>query len=216
MAKNKRQFAVIGLGRFGMSVAMTLAQAGYEVVAIDIDEDRVQEVSDYVTYALRADVTEAGVLEKIGLRNVDAAVIGIAEDLGTSVMAVIRAKEAGASYIMAKASDPLYGDVLKKIGADEIIYPERSMGTRVAKKIISGSFLDLYELSKNISLVEITVPEAWMGKNLVQLDLRKKGINVIGLMQGEKVQVNLDPVMKLPAGATLIIVAENKILSDIV
>lgn len=216
MAKNKRQFAVIGLGRFGMSVAMTLAQAGYEVVAIDIDEDRVQEVSDYVTYALRADVTEAGVLEKIGLRNVDAAVIGIAEDLGTSVMTVIRAKEAGASYIMAKASDPLYGDVLKKIGADEIIYPERSMGTRVAKKIISGSFLDLYELSKNISLVEITVPEAWVGKNLVQLDLRKKGINVIGLMQGEKVQVNLDPVMKLPAGATLIIVAENKILSDIV
>lgn len=216
MGKNKRQFAVIGLGRFGMSVAMTLAQAGYEVIAIDNDEERVQEVADYVTYALRADVTEAGVLEKIGLRNVDAVVIGIAEDLGTSVMAVIRAKEAGASYVMAKALDPLYGDVLKKIGADEIIYPERSMGARVAKKIISGSFLDLYELSKNISLVEIVVPSNWEGKNLIELNLRKKGINVIGLMQEEKVQVNLDPKMPLPAGATLIIVAENKILSDIV
>ena len=213
---NKRQFAVIGLGRFGMSVAMTLAQTGYEVIAVDSDEERVQEIADHVTYALRADVTEAGVLDKIGLKNVDAAVIGIAEDLGTSVLAVIRAKEAGAPYVLAKALDPLYGDVLKKIGADEIIYPERSMGARVAKKIISGNFLDLYELSRNFSMVEIVVPEHWAGKNLIELDLRKKGINVIGLMEGEKVTVNLDPKMPLPADATVIIVADNEILSKIV
>ena len=117
---------------------------------------------------------------------------------------------------MAKALDPLYGDVLKKIGADEIIYPERSMGARVAKKIISGNFLDLYELSRNFSMVEIVVPEHWAGKNLIELDLRKKGINVIGLMEGEKVTVNLDPKMPLPADATVIIVADNKILSKIV
>lgn len=216
MNKNKRQFAVIGLGKFGMSVAMTLSLAGYEVIAVDIEEEKVQDISDYVTYAIKADATEAGVLEKIGIKNVDAAVIGIAEDLGASVMAIIRAKEAGAPYVMAKANDTLQGDVLKKIGADEVIYPERSMGTRVAKKLISGSFLDLFELSKNFSMVELVIPEHWVGKNLIELDLRKKGINVIGLMEGEKVTVNLDPKMPLPMGATVIIVADNKILSRIV
>ena len=216
MKKNKRQFAVIGLGRFGMSVAMTLAQAGYEVIAIDQNEERVQEVADYVTYALKADATEAGVLQKIGLNNVDAAIIGIAKDLGVSVMTIIRAKEAGAPYIMAKAIDPLQGDVLKKIGADEVIYPERSMGARVAKKLISGNFLDLYELSQNISMVEIVVPENWVGKSLIDLNLRKKGINIIGLMEDEKVTVTIDPKMPLPKGAALIIVADNKALSELV
>lgn len=213
---NKRQFAVIGLGRFGMSVAMTLAQAGYDVIAVDNNKECVQEVADFVTCALQADVTEAGVLDKIGLKNVDAAVIGIAEDLGKSVLAVTRAKEAGAPYVIAKALEPLYGEVLKKIGADEIVYPERSMGAKIAKKIISGNFLDLYELSQNFSMVEIVVPDAWVGKNLIELQLRKKGINVIGLIEGEKVTVNLNPQEELPKGATLIIAAENKFLSNIV
>ena len=212
----KRQFAVIGLGKFGSSVARTLFQAGYEVIAVDNNEERVQEMADHVTAAFKADVTEEGVLESIGINNVDAVVVGVAQDLGDSVMAVIRAREAGAPYILAKANSTLQGDVLKKIGADEIIYPERSMGTRIAKKLISGSFLDLYELSKSFSMVELAVPESWVGKNLIELDLRKKGINVIGLMEGDKVTVNLDPKMPLPSQATVIIVAENKILSKIV
>lgn len=216
MNKNKRQFAVIGLGKFGMSVAMTLAQAGYEVIAVDNDGEKIQDISDYVTYAIKADATEAGVLEKIGVKNVDAAVIGVATDLGASIMTIIRAKEAGAPYVLAKANDSLQGDVLKKVGANEVIYPERSMGTRVAKKLISGNFLDLYELSQNFSMVELAIPEQWVGKNLIELDLRKKGINVIGLMEGEKVTVNLEPKIPLPADATVIIVADNKILSNIV
>ena len=216
MSKNKRQFAVLGLGKFGMSVAMTLADAGYDVIAIDSDEERVQEIADHVTYALRADVTEEGVLDKIGISNVDAAVIGIAQDLGKSVMAVIRAKDAGAPYVVAKANSTLQGDVLKKIGADEIIYPERSMGARIAKKLISGNFLDLYELSRSFSMVEIEVPQQWAGRTLIELDLRKKGVNVIGLMEGDHVTVNLDPKMPLPADATMIIVADNKILSSII
>jgi len=213
---SKRQFAVIGLGKFGSSVAKTLFQAGYEVIAIDNNEERVQEIADYVTAAFKADATEEGVLESIGISNVDAVVIGIAQDLGDSVMAIIRAKEAGAPYVLCKANSALQGDVLKKIGADEIIYAERSMGTRIAKKLISGNFLDLYELSKTFSMVEVTMPEQWAGKNLIELDLRKKGINVIGLMEGDKVTVNLDPKMPLPAGATVIIVAANNILSKIV
>ena len=213
---SKRQFAVIGLGKFGSSVATTLFQAGYEVIAIDNNEERVQEIADHVTAAFKADATEEGVLESIGISNVDAVVIGIAQNLGDSVMAIIRAKEAGAPYVLCKANSALQGDVLKKIGADEIIYAERSMGTRIAKKLISGNFLDLYELSKTFSMVEVTMPEQWVGKNLIELDLRKKGINVIGLMEGDKVTVNLDPKMPLPAGATVIIVAANNILSKIV
>lgn len=213
---NRRQFAVLGLGKFGKSVAMTLANAGYEVIAVDDDEERVNEVADQVTYAIRADVTEQGVLENLGIKNVDAVVVAMALDLGTSVMTTIRAKEVGAKYVVAKASDTMHGNILKKVGADEVIYPEKAMGARIAKKLISNNFLDLYELSKTFSMVEIKVPMQWAGRSLIELDLRKKGINVIGLIEGEKVTVNIDPTMPLPLDETLIIVAENAILSKLV
>lgn len=213
---NRRQFAVLGLGRFGKSVVTTLANAGYEVIAVDVDEEKVNEISDEVTYAIRADVTEPGVLENIGIKNVDAVVVAMAADLGTSVMTTIRAKEIGAKYVLAKASDTMHGNILKKVGADEVIYPEKAMGARVAKKLISNNFLDLYELSRTFSMVEIKVPDRWAGKSLIELDLRRKGINVIGLMEGEKVTVNIDPKIPLPKDETIIIVANNEILSKIV
>lgn len=213
---NRRQFAVLGLGKFGRSVAITLANAGYEVIAVDDDEERVNEIADDVTYAIKADVTEPGVLENIGIKNVDAVVVAMALNLGTSVMATIRAKEAGAGYVLAKASDTMHGNILKKVGADEVIFPEKAMGARVAKKLISNNFLDLYELSKSFSMVEIKIPEKWVGKTLIELNLRKKGINVIGLMEDDKVTVNIEPNLPLPSGATLIIVANNEILNKIV
>ena len=213
---NRRQFAVLGIGKFGKSVAMTLANAGYEVIAVDDDEERINEIADHVTYAIRADVTEQGVLENIGIKNVDAVVVAMALDLGTSVMATIRAKEVGAKYVVAKASDTMHGNILKKVGADEIVYPEKAMGARIAKKLISNNFLDLYELSRTFSMVEIKVPESWAGRTLIELDLRKKGVNVIGLIEGDKVTVNIDPTMPLPLDETLIIVAENELLSKLV
>lgn len=213
---SRRQFAVLGLGKFGKSVAVSLAAAGYEVIAVDDDEERINEIADQVTYAIRADVTEPGVLEHVGIKNVDAVVVAMALDLGTSVMATIRAKEVGAKYVISKATDQLHGTILKKVGADEVIYPEKDMGTRIAKKLISKNFIDLYELSRTFSMVEIKVPKQWEGKSLIELDLRKKGINVIGLIEGEKVTVNIEPSMPLPANETLIIVANNEILSSIV
>lgn len=213
---NRRQFAVLGLGKFGRSVATTLTNAGYEVIAIDDDEERVNEIAEDVTYAIKADVTEPGVLENVGIKNVDAVVIAIAANLGTSVMATIRAKEAGAGYVLAKASDMMHGSILKKVGADEVIYPEKAMGTRVAKKLISNNFLDLYELSRTFSMVELKMPSQWAGRTLIELKLRRKGINVIGLMEGEKVTVNIEPDLPLPADATLIIVANNELLAKIV
>lgn len=213
---NRRQFAVLGLGKFGKSIAMTLANAGYEVIAVDADEERVNEVADHVTYAIRADVTEKSVLENLGIKNVDAVVVAMALDLGTSVMTTILAKEVGAKYVIAKASDTMHGNILKKVGADEVVYPEKAMGARIAKKLISNNFLDLYELSRTFSMVEIKVPQQWTGRSLIELDLRKKGINVIGLMEEEKVTVNVDPSMPLPLDGTLIIVAENELLSKLV
>lgn len=212
----KRQFAVLGLGKYGFSVARTLADAGYEVIAVDCNEDRVQEIADLVTYALKADVTEPGVLKNIGIRNVDAVVVAISENMESSIMATILAKEAGAPYVLAKAKTDLHGQILKKIGADEIIFPEQAMGARTAKKLISGSFLDLYELSKTFSMVEVIMPADWVGKSLKELKLRKKGINVIGMMKGDSIELNLDPDLPLPQNETLLIVAKNDVLSKIV
>lgn len=212
----KRQFAVIGLGKFGFSIAKTLADAGYEVIAVDNDEEHVQEISDIVTYALKADVTEPGVLKKIGISNVDAAVVAISDNMESSIMATILAKEAGAPYVLSKAGTELHGEILKKIGADEIIYPEQAMGARTAKKLISGNFMDLYELSKSLSMVEVMVPEDWAGKSLKQLNLRKKGINVIGMMKDDSIELNIDPDLPLPGDGALLIVAKNDTLSKIV
>ena len=212
----KRQFAVLGIGKFGLSIAKTLSEAGYEVIAVDNDEERVQEVADIVTYALKADVTEPGVLKNIGIRNVDAVVVAISDDMESSIMATILAKEAGAPYVLSKAGTELQGQILKKIGADEVIYPEQAMGARTAKKLISGNFLDLYELSKSFSMVEVMVPKDWEGKTLKQLNLRKKGINVIGMLEGDTIEMNIDPDMPLPADETLLIVAQNDVLSKIV
>ena len=212
----QRQFAVLGLGKFGFSIAKTLSNAGYEVIAVDRNEDIVQEIADIVTYALKADVTEPGVLKNIGIRNVDAVVVAISENMESSVMATILAKEAGAPYVLSKASTELHGQILKKIGADEIIYPEQAMGARTAKKLISGSFLDLYELSKSFSMVEVIIPAAWVGKSLKELNLRKKGVNVIGMIQEDSIELNIDPDLPRPANETLWIGAKNDILSKIV
>ena len=212
----KRQFAVLGLGKFGASVAETLAGAGYEVIAVDVDEDKIQEIADQVTYALRADVTEPGVLKNIGVSNVDAVIVAMSDNMEASVMATILAKEAGAPYVLSKANNEMHGTILRRIGADEVILPEKAMGTRTAKKLISRNFLDLYELSRAFSMVEIKMPELWVGKTLREMDLPKKGINVIGIIDGDKVRLGLDPDQALPADATVIIVAKNDILSKIV
>ena len=118
-----KQYAVLGLGRFGTSVALTLAEAGCEVLAVDTDEEKVQELADHVTYAVTADVTEPGVLESLSVSNIDVAVIGIAGNMEDSILATIMTKEAGAGYVIAKAMSEIHGTILEKVGADKVIYP---------------------------------------------------------------------------------------------
>lgn len=198
-----------------MSVAGTLAQAGCEVLVVDSDNERVQEMSSVVTYALCADVTEAGVMESIGLSNVDVAIIGISESMEASIIATIFAKEAGVPYVLAKATSKLHGQILKKIGADEITYPEKDTGVRVAKNFLSGNFKDYFELSDDVGLVELQIPKVWDGKTLIELNLRGKyGVNVVTIKRGEEVTIEIDPNKPLRQGETLGMVGRVEVLSE--
>lgn len=215
MMTNK-EFAVFGLGKFGRSVAETLAQSGCEVLVVDNNEEKIQDIADLVTYAVNADVTDADVLQSLGIGNLDAAVVAIADDLEASVMATILAKEMGVPYVIAKAQNEIHATVLKKVGADSIIFPEKAMGARTARSLISGNFIDLIELSSQFSLVEMQVPAAWVGKNLRELNIRDRcGVNVIATKNGESINVNLDPDTPFQSNETLIIVGDNELLGRI-
>lgn len=211
-----KQYAVLGLGRFGSSVALALADAGCEVLAVDTDEEKVQELADRVTYAVTADVTEPGVLESLSVSNIDIAVIGIAGNMEDSILATIMTKEAGAGYVIAKAMSEIHGTILEKVGADKVIYPERDSGVRLAKNLVSGYFMEFFALSDTYSMVELKVPRAWAGKSLKELDLRKNlGLNMIGVMMEGKTVVNVDPDTPLEETWTAIVVGDNRDLQRI-
>ena len=209
----EKSYAVIGLGQFGMSVAETLAEADCDVLAIDAREENIQEIADKVTYAVRADVREPEVLRALGVQNVDVAVIAVAENMEASIMATMQAKELGVPYVLAKAMNALHGKILEKIGADRVIYPEQSMGLRVARNLMSGGFLDVFELSTEFSMAEFPVPTEWIGKSLQELQLREShDINIIAIKVGDDVEINLDPVKPLEADWHLMAIGKNKVL----
>lgn len=209
-----KQYAVIGLGKFGYAVATTLAQAGKEVLAIDKDPELVQEIADSVTYAARADITDGRVFASLGISNMDVVVVGIAENMEASILATLQAKEAGVPLVIAKGMSPMHESILKKVGADRVVMAESETGVRLGKNLISGGFQDLFMLSDSFSMVELSVPENWAGKSLEELDLRKKyGINVIAMKKGEKIQIAINPQQPLVKGEVLILVGENKELA---
>ena len=209
----EKSYAVIGLGQFGMSVAETLAESDCDVLAIDAREENIQEIADKVTYAVRADVREPEVLRTLGVQNVDVAVIAVAENMEASIMATMQAKELGVPYVLAKAMNALHGKILEKIGADRVIYPEQSMGLRVARNLMSGGFLDVFELSTEFSMAEFPVPTEWIGRSLQELQLREShDINIIAIKVGDDVEINLDPVKPLEADWHLMAIGKNKVL----
>ncbi|WP_027626875.1 potassium channel family protein [Clostridium lundense] len=187
----KKQFAVIGLGRFGTSVAKTLYALGNDVLAVDSDEDMVQNISDSVTHSVQADGTDENSLRSLGIRNFDVAVVTIGSDLQASVMATLLLKELGVKYIIAKANNELHAKVLYKIGADRVVLPERDMGVRVAHNLVSSNILDYIELSPDYSIAEIVSPKEWHGKNLKQLSVRANyGINVVAIKKDNDINVS--------------------------
>lgn len=209
-----KSFAVIGLGQFGMAFALTLAELNCDVMVIDIKEENIQEIADKVTYAVRADVREPGILKSLGVQDVDVAVIAVSENMEASVMATMQVKELGVPYVIAKALGRLHGKILEKIGADEVIYPEQSMGVRVAKNLITSGLVDVFELSTEVSIAEFRIPPEWVGKNLAELKIREKHhINIIAVKQGDNIEVNMKPNEALPDNCFLIAIGKQKDLN---
>ena len=207
---DKKEYGVFGLGKFGATVALTLSGAGYEVVAVDSNEERVDAVADYVTSAMVADVTNPEVLENMGISNLDCVIIAISKDMEASVMTTLLAKEKGVPVVVAKAENTIHKRILEKVGADMIVFPERDMGARLAKNLMGGEFIDLVERSSEFSLVEVAVRKEWVGKSLRQLDMRNRyGLNIIGVKHQETLEVNLSSDAPLEADMILVIVGKN-------
>jgi trk system potassium uptake protein TrkA len=206
----RKQFAIIGMGRFGSSVAKTLSQLGFEVLAIDHREETVQEVSAFVTHAVQADSTDEEALRALGIRNFDVVVVAIGEDIQASILTTLILKEMGIPTTIVKAVNDLHGKVLKKIGADKVVYPERDMGQRVAHHLISSNIIDYIELSADYSIVEIKVSKQMIGKSLKQLDIRAKyGCNVIAIKQNEQLIIPPSAEEPLRMDDILVIVGKN-------
>ncbi|HHY41478.1 MAG TPA: TrkA family potassium uptake protein [Thermoanaerobacterales bacterium] len=177
-----RQYLVVGLGRFGSSLAKTLYNLGYDVMGIDRDEEIIQNMADSITHAVQADATDENILKALGVKNFDVAIVSIGDDIQSSILITIMLKEMGIKYVVAKAQSQLHGKVLYKIGADRVVFPERDMGVRVAHNLIYSNILDYIELSPEYSIVEIAAVPAWFDKSLRQLDMRKKyGLNVMAI-----------------------------------
>lgn len=210
----KKQYAVIGMGRFGSSVAESLHKLGFEVLAVDASEARVQAVSESVTHAVQADSTDEDALKAIGIRNFDVVVVAIGQDVQASIMTTLILKEMNVSTIIVKAQNELQGKVLKKIGADKVIYPERDMGKRVAHQLLSPNILEYIELSEDYSIVEIQATAAMVGRSLRELDIRAKyRCNVMGIKSGTHINIAPNADEKLNREDILVVVGQN---SDLV
>lgn len=181
----KKEFVVIGLGRFGGSICKELADQGMEVMAIDQDEDRVNEFASIATHAVIADTTDETVLKNLGIRNFDHVIVAIGADIQASILTTLMLKEIGVKNVTVKAQNDYHAKVLDKIGADHVVHPERDMGRRIAHHIVSNNVLDYIELSNEYSIAEIVANEWLVGNTIVDLNIRAKyGLNIVAIKRG--------------------------------
>ncbi|WP_270169184.1 potassium channel family protein [Paenibacillus sp. SYP-B4298] len=213
---SKKQFAVIGMGRFGSSVARSLSEMGFQVLAIDSDEHRIQDIVSIVTYAVTADSTDEEAMRSLGIRNFDVVVVAIGQDIQASILTTLILKDMGVARIIVKAQNELHGKVLHKIGADKIIYPERDMGLRLAHHLISPNILDFIELSEDHSIAEILATEGMIGKSLKGLNLRARfGCNVMAIKKGTAMNISPNADDLIQPEDILVVVGKNKDLKSL-
>ena len=213
----KKQYAVLGLGRFGASVAKTLAQYDCDVIALDIDMESVENISRTIEQTACVDFTNFGQLKELGVGECDVAIIASSNHLEDTIIALMNVKDLGVPYVIVKAKSRRHKEILLKMGADEVVLPEREMGQRIAKNLISGDLVDLISVDNDYSVVEMNVPKSWIGKNILELDLRKRyGINVIGLREERfsSLIINMDISKPLHDKQRIVMVVENHILDD--
>lgn len=212
----KKSFAVIGLGRFGRNVARDLARMGQEVLAIDKSEELVRLVQDDVTQAVQADTTDERVLQQLEIREYDAVIVAIGDDIRASVLTTLLCKEQGVRRLIAKAFDDMHQKILEKTGADQVIQPEKEAGLRLARSLAQDNLLNYLELSGDTSLREVNVPARWIDKTLKELRLRNEyKISVLALRRGGALIVPPEPDDPLQAGDVLLLLGQNDRLDRI-
>lgn len=218
MMSGNKTYAVLGLGRFGAAIAAELSEFGYEVIAIDSDLNTVEQLSEMVTQAVRADFTDIDQLRQIGVQECDAAVVATGSHLEESVLAVMNLKELGVQTVLAKAKNKKYADILLKIGADRVVIPEKESGERVARQLVSSNIVDLIDLDDEYSIVEMRCPLKWTKKTLRELNLRSQyGINVLGIRKNPAERLSISPSADYMLEATdqLMVISDNKLFEKI-
>lgn len=212
----QKQIIVIGLGRFGQSVATTLFKMGHDVLAVDDDENTIQEIADSVTHAVQMDATDEMALRTLGIRNFDIAVVSIGTNIQSSIMVTLNLKEAGVKKVVAKATNDMHSRLLTKIGADKVILPEHDMGIRVAHNLVAANILDFIELSPDYSIVEVKAPKAWLEKDIKTLDARAKyGINIMAIKSDNDINISPRAVDMIHEGDILVVIGSIDDLSKI-
>lgn len=210
-------YAVLGLGRYGLSVAKELISCGAEVLAVDINETIVNDAAAYIPVCKCADITDPEIIKQLGISNIDIVVIAMAGNLEATVMAITLCKEVGVKNVIVKCADEMHGRIFSRVGADKVVFPEKESGIRLAKNLLSSGFVDVIELSNRVSMVELDVKSEWVGKNLLELNLRKKySLNVVAVKQGGEVCTDIDPETDLSPDMKLIVIADTEKLNRLI
>jgi trk system potassium uptake protein TrkA len=208
-----KQFAVVGLGRFGRAVCSSLHHFGYEVLGVDSDEKRVSQVltDQWAAHAIQLDSTSPSALKEAGIFEFDTVIVAIGNYIEESVITTMNLKENGVPHVVAKASSEIHEKLLRKVGADHVIFPEHEMGCALARSLTKPSILDRFELDPDHSIVEVVVPSDFDGKTIAELELRSRyGLNLLAVSQGEKFEINPSPVMRLYKGSVMVVIGSNR------
>lgn len=213
--KNK-QFAVIGIGRFGESLTSELSRLGFDVLAIDVNEERVNDAIETATHAVQADAMDEDTLKALGIRNFDVVIVAIGNNIQSNILTTIILKELGVKRVVAKAQNALHGKVLEKIGADYVIYPERDMAIKLARTLVSHNFLEQINLSSTYSIIELFAPRLFLAKTLNEIGLRKKmQVTILAIRRGEDIIVAPGPDETIIRGDILVLLGHNDNLEEI-
>ncbi len=207
-----KSFCIIGLGKFGQTLAVTLTRNGHQVMVIDENEEDVSILADYVTNALAGDPTNEKFLRDSGAAEYDCVVIAMSHSINDSILLTLMLKDLGAKYVVVRAGSDLEKRVLEKVGADRIVFPEQEMGEKLANMLKSSTVMERLQFSEEYSLVEIPVPKVWIGKNMIELSVRANyGVNIIAVTYPSgRMSINLDPSEPFKEGQTVALIGENK------
>lgn len=206
-----KQYLVLGLGRFGTSVAKALYELGQEVLAVDSDEELVNDIAPHVTQALQLDATDEALLAGLGVKNFDAAIVSIGQNTRDSILVCVLLKELGVPTLIAKANDELHAKVLRKIGVDRVVFPERDMGVRLARSIISPGVLELMNLSDDYQIIEVLVPGKWVGNTIIGVDVRRRhGVNILAIHRRDRFLVSPAADMLFESNDTLLVMGKKE------